>query len=60
MTNRYFQWSGVQAAGFLGLLALAILPIHFVCEFITRRFEERTILKVSFAYGSAGSTPQMV
>ena len=48
MTNRYFQWSGVQAAGFLASLALAILPIHFFCEFISRRYEERTVLKVSF------------
>jgi hypothetical protein len=49
MTNRYFQWSGVQAAGFLGVLALAILPIHFFCESISRRYEERTVLKVRFS-----------
>jgi hypothetical protein len=45
-TRRYFQWSGARAGTFLGCLALFILPIHFVCEIVARRYEERTILKV--------------
>ena len=47
MTDRYFDWSGVHACLFLSFLALMILPINMVCEFVSRRYEERTVVRVS-------------
>lgn len=44
---RYFGWSGVKSGLFLGALGLAILPLHWFCEFVARRYEDRTVLKVS-------------
>lgn len=46
ITCRYFGWSGVKSGLFLGGLGLTILPLHWFCEFIARRYEDRTILKV--------------
>lgn len=46
ITSRYFGWSGIRSGIFLGGLGLTILPINLVCEFIGRRYEERTVLKV--------------
>lgn len=46
ITSRYFGWSGGRAATFLGVLAAAILPVNFVGEWISRRYEERTVIKV--------------
>jgi hypothetical protein len=46
ITSRYFGWSGARACLFLGCLALSILPIHFFCEHVSRRYEERTVVKV--------------
>ena len=43
-----FAWSGVKSGLFLGLLGVTITPLHFVCEFIARRYEDRTILRVSY------------
>lgn len=47
LTHRYFAWSGAHACLFLGCLALSVVPIHSVCERIARRYEERTVIKVS-------------
>lgn len=46
ITRRYFGWSGVYAGLLLAALAIFILPIHFVCEWISRRYEARTVVKV--------------
>jgi hypothetical protein len=46
ITEQYFGWSGADASTFLGWLMVLVLPIYFVCEIISRRYEERTILKV--------------
>jgi len=45
---RYFGWSGAHSGILLGALAVCILPTNFVCERISRLYEERTVLKVSF------------
>lgn len=47
VTNRYFGWTGSQAGVQLSTLALLILPVTFFCERIARRYEERTVMKVS-------------
>lgn len=46
--HRYFDfgWTGPKAAGFLGMLMLLTIPIGFVCEITSRRYEERVVLKV--------------
>lgn len=49
ITCRYFGWSGIKSGLFLGLLGVTIIPLHFVCEFIARRYEDRTILRVRYA-----------
>lgn len=54
LTHRYFGWSGAHACLFLGCLALSIVPIHCACERIARRYEERTVIKVSFVVKSTG------
>jgi hypothetical protein len=46
ITERYFQWKGSTAGLFLGSLSLLVLPTDFVCEQISRRYEERTVMKV--------------
>lgn len=46
ITSRYFGWSGVKSGLFLFALGSSILPLHLVCEFIARRYEDRTILRV--------------
>jgi hypothetical protein len=46
ITERYFGWSGADASSFLGWLMILVLPINFICEVISRRYEERTVLKV--------------
>jgi hypothetical protein len=48
ITDRYFGWSGAHACLFLGILALSIVPVHFFCERIARRYEERTVVRVSY------------
>jgi hypothetical protein len=47
ITDRYFQWRGNAAGFFLGSLSVIVLPTDFFCEKITRRYEERTIVKAS-------------
>jgi len=47
ITQRYFGWSGARAGTFLGFLAITILPVQYVCAIVARRYEERTVLKVS-------------
>ena len=47
ITSGYFGLSGAVTGIFLGFLAFLILPISFVSEFIARRYEERTVIKVS-------------
>ena len=46
ITCRYFGWSGIKSGLFLFALGLTIIPLNFVCEFIARRYEDRTILRV--------------
>jgi len=46
MTYGYFGWTGAQACLFLGLLSLAVVPIHVFCERVSRSYEERTVVKV--------------
>lgn len=46
ITCRYFGWSGMKAGLFLAGLGATIIPLHLVCEFIARRYEDRTVLKV--------------
>ena len=49
ITQHYFDWSGAHACLFLGGLALSTIPIHFFCERIARRYEERTVIKVNLS-----------
>jgi hypothetical protein len=46
--HRYFDfgWTGPKAASFLGMLMLLTIPIGLVCEIVSRRYEERVVLKV--------------
>lgn len=46
VTDRYFGWSGARAGVMLGCLAIIILPVDFMCEMVSRRYEERTVMKV--------------
>jgi hypothetical protein len=46
VTDRYFGWSGARAAVMLACLAIIILPVDFMCEMVSRRYEERTVMKV--------------
>lgn len=46
IADRYFQWRGNVGGFFLGSLSVMALPTDFVCENTTRRFEERTTVKV--------------
>jgi hypothetical protein len=46
VTDRYFGWSGARAGVMLGCLAIIILPVDFLCEMVSRRYEERTVMKV--------------
>jgi hypothetical protein len=46
ITWQYFGWSGAHSSLLLGCLAACILPVDFVCEQISRRYEERTVMKV--------------
>lgn len=45
--NRYFRWGGGRAGIFMSFLTLAILPLHFICGHISRKYEERTVIKKS-------------
>jgi hypothetical protein len=45
--NRYFEWTGSRIGTLLTCLAMLFLPILWVSELVARRYEERTILKVS-------------
>jgi hypothetical protein len=47
ITQRYFGWSGACAALYLSLLTTLILPVNFACAQLAKRYEERTVLKVS-------------
>ena len=47
MTHKYFGWSGITSGLFLGAMGATIIPLHFVCEFIARRYEDRIVLRVS-------------
>jgi len=47
ITHRYFGWSGARAGTFLGVLAFFMFPVQYVCAIVARRYEERTVLKVS-------------
>lgn len=49
ITHRYFGWSGARAGAFLGVLAIFIVPVQYVCAIVSRRYEERTVLKVGVA-----------
>ena len=44
---RYFGWSGAHAGILLACLAVLNFPINFICELIARRYEERTVIRVS-------------
>ena len=46
ITHRYFGWSGARASAFLGVLAITMLPVQYVCAIVSQRYEERTVLKV--------------
>lgn len=46
ITEEYFGWSGAHASTYLGCVTCLILPIHFLCELVARRYEERIIIKV--------------
>ena len=65
-TRHYFEWSGSRAGAMLALLVLMVLPLNLFCERIARRYEERTILKVSvvvhFGWSSYGTflSPQLL
>ena len=60
ITHRYFGWSGARACAFLGALASITLPVQYVCAIVSRRYEERTVLKVSFPSWSAFDPPMMI
>lgn len=46
IADQYFQWRGDIAGALLGSLTVTMLPTDFVCEKISRRYEERTTVKV--------------
>lgn len=46
ITYRYFGWNGAQSCSFLGLLSCTVFGIQFVCELVSRSYEERTVIKV--------------
>lgn len=45
--DQYFNWSGAAAGFFMGSVMTLVLPIDFICEHISRRYEERTVVKAS-------------
>ncbi len=47
VTNEYFGWNGAQASSFLGLLSCTTFLIQWICERVSRGFEDRTVIKVS-------------
>jgi hypothetical protein len=47
ITKCYFQWRGSVTGLFLASLSVMLLPMDYVCEQITRRYEERSTVKVS-------------
>ncbi|MGK3753394.1 MAG: hypothetical protein ACI8RD_005701 [Bacillariaceae sp.] len=47
ITKCYFHWRGSVTGLFLALLSVMLLPMDYVCEQITRRYEERSTVKVS-------------
>jgi hypothetical protein len=46
ITHRYFNWSGARAGVMLGSITLVVFPVTYVCVVVSRRYEERTVLKV--------------
>lgn len=48
IANRYFGWNGAQACSFLGLLSCTTFAIQFVCERVSRGYEDRAVIKVCF------------
>ena len=48
ITNGYFGWNGAQACSFLGLLSCSTFAIQFVCERVSRGYEDRAVIKVRF------------
>ena len=47
ITKCYFQWRGSVTGLFLASLSVMLLPMDYACEQITRRYEERSTVKVS-------------
>lgn len=47
ITKCYFHWRGSVIGLFLASLSIMLLPTDYVCEQITRRYEERVTVKVS-------------
>lgn len=52
--NRYFRWGGGRAGIFLAALTVTILPLHFICGHIARKYEERTVMKKSLVILALG------
>lgn len=47
ITDMYFHWKGGHVSLLLGVLSVMVFPLYYVGEKISRRFDERTIIKVS-------------
>ena len=47
VTDMYFHWRGGRVSLLLGALSFMVFPIGFISEKISRRFDERTIIKRS-------------
>ena len=47
ITKCYFHWGGSATGLFLASLSAMTLPMDYFCEQITRRYEERSTVKVS-------------
>mmetsp|Transcript_3942 Transcript_3942/g.4382 ORF Transcript_3942/g.4382 Transcript_3942/m.4382 type:complete len:891 (-) Transcript_3942:32-2704(-) len=50
ITKCYFHWRGSVIGLFLASLSIMLLPMDYVCEQITRRYEERVTVKVSLCF----------
>lgn len=50
VTEEYFGWSSAHASTYLGCVTCLALPIHFLCELVVRRYEDRIVIKRSFAF----------
>ncbi|GAX09289.1 hypothetical protein FisN_17Lh037 [Fistulifera solaris] len=54
VTNEYFGWDGAQASSFLGFLSCTTFLIHWICERVSRGYEDRIVIKNSIGLVAIG------